>query len=141
MDHTDERTLITTTARDLLAREVTLQRPTIAELLRRTGLERWKLTHRHRDLNDEFLAAVARKWGHAAPDIHPLQKRLTATEAKAQRLAGDVRELTRELRRYAAVIEELRIQLDEAQRAHVQNIHRLDTTRLDTARSSRPHTP
>lgn len=129
MEHAAERELIETAQRELLVRETSLQRPTIAELLRRTGLQRWKLTHRHRDLNDQFLVEVAKKWGHKSPDGHPLQKKLATEQARSRRLAGQVRDLTRELRRYAEVIEELRIQAVEAERERLQNIRRIDQAR------------
>lgn len=128
LEHLDERELIQTVAADLLARDVEQRRPTVAELLRHCGLERWKLTHRHRDLNDAFVSAVGRKWGFNSPQQSALREQLALERDRNGRLNMELREARRDLRAYAEVIEELRIQNIELRDARLSNVHGIRRT-------------
>lgn len=107
-----DRILIQDTMQELLRRDFTERRPTVAELLRLTGLARWKLTHRHRDLNDEFLDAVARKWGLDA-GASALVRDYQRLREKYQRLREEHEEAKLLVQAYAEIIEEQRIQNSE----------------------------
>lgn len=130
-DHSAERTLIRAHTSELLARDRASARPTVTELSVLAGLRRWKLTHRHVDLKNEFLDAVKGKWGQ--PDS-------TSTEtAKIQHLQERNRALRSELdasertvRIYAEILEEQRLQLSKAT---ASDNTRRRVTNIDKARS------
>jgi hypothetical protein len=103
-----ERVLIQHTMQELLGRDFSERRPTVAELLRLTSLARWKLTHRHRDLNDAFLGAVARKWGTEAGNS-AMARDYQQLREKYKRLRKEHEEARLLVQAYAEIIEEQRI--------------------------------
>lgn len=109
--HEPERQAIRDAAARLLDR--TGPRPSIESLRREADLPgRWILTHRHADLKDEFLTAVERKWGAAAPAVAATEKKLHDLQRKYDRLRNRNAELEHLVDAYAAVIEELAHQRD-----------------------------
>lgn len=125
-----ERVLIQGVMAELLARDVDKRRPTIAEVLRRTDLARWKLTHKHRDLNDHFLAAVARRWGFLDPGPSVHRRKLEHLQARNKQLNEEVRSLRRSLQHYAEALEELRIQNSELQQHGERRVTNLAARRV-----------
>lgn len=111
-NYQDERAIIRAMSAELLARSVGQKRPTVIELTRVTSLPRWKLTHRHRDLNDEFQRLAEEKWGVSAPASRKLADDLLEFRAKHERALLRILELEQLVDTYAVVIEELRIQND-----------------------------
>ncbi|MGK5171824.1 hypothetical protein [Geodermatophilus sp. CPCC 205761] len=111
--HEAERKEIRRAAEELLAR-TDGKRPVIEDLRQRVGVQRWILTHRHRDLKDEFLRAVDAKWGVSSPAVTSLQEKYDALQGTYQRLRERNAELEQLLDTYAYVIEELRLQLDHS---------------------------
>lgn len=131
-DHSAERTLISVHISELLARDRASTRPTVTELCLIAGLPRWKLTHRHVDLKNEFLAAVQRKWG--SPDsaaAHRVEVDRLRERNRSLRAELDASERT--VRIYAEIIEELRLQLSEATAA---DRSRSRVTSIDHARTA-----
>ncbi|MDY7528129.1 MULTISPECIES: hypothetical protein [unclassified Cryobacterium] len=121
-EHADERAAIVEASARLLDRSPTEARPTIVELLRNVEIPRWKLTHRHRDLNDGFLAAVERKWGSDSPSAAAGIVKLAALQAKYQLANERLVELEALIDVYAVALEELRRQNDELTQASKRNV-------------------
>ncbi|QYF97105.1 hypothetical protein [Microbacterium sp. PAMC21962] len=112
-DHAQEREAIQREADTLLARDVSQSRPTVADLCIAAGYPRWKLTHRHVDLKDNFLSDVTRKWG-ARADLSPQAKELERLREQNTGLRDELGVAETTIRIYAEALEELRLQLAAA---------------------------
>lgn len=114
MDHTEERRAIERATRELIGRDRFETRPTVAELCTLTGFPRWKLSHRHVDLKDAFLDEVTRKWGPRG-ELNPQAQEIARLREQATELRAELDVARTTVRLYAEALEELRMQLSEAQ--------------------------
>lgn len=107
-DHTAERAGIVRAAEKLIADAA--NPPTVADLMRAAGVQRWILTHRHPDLMRAFQADVIRKWGDPSLQSNKTEVALKALQHKYTRLRDRAAELDRLVETYALALEELRVE-------------------------------
>lgn len=112
-DHADERRAIEQATTELIQRDNTQTRPTVAELCALTGLPRWKLTHRHVDLKESFLNEVTKKWGSRG-ELSPQAQELARLRKQAADLRAELEVSQSTVRLYAEALEEVRLQLADA---------------------------
>lgn len=110
MDHAEERRAIERAASELMGRDRFQTRPTVAELCALTGFPRWKLTHRHVDLKNEFLDGVTKKWGPRG-DLNPQAQEIARLRKQTADLRAELDVSRTVVRLYAEALEEVRLQL------------------------------
>ncbi|WP_242089179.1 hypothetical protein [Microbacterium lacticum] len=109
-DHAEERQSIERAIADLVSRDPSRVRPTVVELCAMTGLPRWKLTHRHVDLKDDYLDRVVQKWGPRA-ELSPQSQEISRLRDQNAELRTEVNVAKATIRLYAEALEELRLQI------------------------------
>jgi hypothetical protein len=86
---------------------------TIVQLAHEAGLKRWLLTHKHRDLAEQFQARV-RAAGGDPPAVAELKARITELTEDNGRLRADNAEQRALTTYYAHIINELSTELEHA---------------------------
>jgi hypothetical protein len=81
---------------------------TVVQLAAEAGVKRWLLTHKHRDLAEQFQAR-ARALGREPPQVGKLKTRLARLEERVAQLKGVNAELRMLVEYYTHVINELTI--------------------------------
>jgi len=85
---------------------------TVVQLAVEAGVKRWLLTHRHRDLAEQFQAH-AKALGGDPPQVQRLKARLQALEERNAELRTQTAELQALIQHYAIVINELSIDYEQ----------------------------
>ncbi len=107
-NHDEERAHLNEIASQLIAGS--RRRPTVADLQRAAGVERWILTHRHTDIKKAFQESVSRKWGTDDPEVASATRAMHDLKKKYENARARNAELEELVLTYAAVIEELRVE-------------------------------
>jgi hypothetical protein len=106
---------------------------TVLQLAAEAGVKRWVLTHKHRDLKDEFERRRDDANGIPAA-FQPLHARARDAEAASGKLTAENRRLREQIEVYAQVIHELTV---ERERRHTGR--NADNIRELPARSGTPN--
>jgi hypothetical protein len=111
--HTTERDAILAAAERLLAGTPLRSSGelTVVQLAAEADVKRWLLTHKHRDLAEQFQARVRLQAG-APPQVAALKSRICELEQANARLTATHAEQRVRTELYAHVINELSTQLD-----------------------------
>jgi hypothetical protein len=92
---------------------------TVVQLAIEAGVKRWLLTHKHRDLAQQFQAQ-ARAAGGDPPAVRMLKSKLEALQVETARLRAEKAELQTLVEFYAGVINELTVDHEQLKTDHQQ---------------------